>query len=155
MQNSLVSQKGSARIVGFLSQLKLSNILAGLIIFFSATQLGYHFWPLSSLVYGIRIDYLSPTLYFLDCLIIMFLGLQGLTLKDEPNPALAGKVRPYWNFSETGPDPHGILGALAPILLTNLLYSQNPLATLSWSLHFILYFLFLATLSPVPNLARL
>jgi len=38
------------------------------------------------------------------------------------------------------------IGTLVPILLVNLLYSQNPLSTLSWSLHFILYYLFLAIL---------
>ncbi len=71
--------------------------------------------------------------------------LQGLTLKEVPNPAVskAGKVRPYWNFSETGSD---LIGTLAPLLLTNLLYSQNPLATLSWSLHLILYLLFFVSL---------
>lgn len=123
------------KIGGYLSQLKLSNFFAGLIIFFSATQLGLHFWPLSSLVYGIRIDYLSPTLYFLDVLITIFLCLQGLTLKDESSPAdsMAGKVRPYWNL-------------IVPILLVNLLYSQNPFATLSWSLHFSLYLLFFLSL---------
>jgi len=35
------------------------------------TQLGLHFWPNYSYVYGLRIDYLSPTLYFTDVLIIL------------------------------------------------------------------------------------
>jgi O-antigen ligase len=36
-------------------------------------QVGKHFWPVESFVRGIRIDYLSPTLYALDILIILFL----------------------------------------------------------------------------------
>lgn len=40
-----------------------------------------------------------------------------------------------------------IINTTLPLLLTNLLYSQNPLATLSWSLHLLLYLSFLATLS--------
>lgn len=37
---------------------------------FLPTQFGKHFWPNFSYVYGVRIDYLSPTLYFTDILII-------------------------------------------------------------------------------------
>lgn len=42
-----------------------------LLIFFISSQVGLHFWPEFSYVHGIRIDYLSPTLYFLDILIIV------------------------------------------------------------------------------------
>jgi len=101
--------------------------LIGLIIFFSATQLGLHFWPLSSLVYGIRIDYLSPTIYFLDCLIVLFLVIKSSDL-----------IR--WSARSDS------IGVFAPLLLTNLLYSANPLATLSWSFHFVIYFLFIKAL---------
>lgn len=38
------------------------------------TQLGKHFWPNFSIVSGIRIDYLSPTLYVTDLLLILLLG---------------------------------------------------------------------------------
>jgi len=99
--------------------------LIGLIIFFSATQLGLHFWPLSTLVYGIRIDYLAPTIYLLDLLIVGYL--------------IARKCF----FTNTTPVN---ISLIYPILLVNLLYSQNPLATLSWSLHFFLYYLFLISL---------
>jgi O-antigen ligase len=37
------------------------------------TQAGLHFWPDFSFIKGIRIDYLSPTLYFSDILIFLFL----------------------------------------------------------------------------------
>ena len=140
-------------IAGYISHFaprEISNLLVGLIIFFSATQLGFHFWPNSTLVYGIRIDYLAPTLYFLDLFIVLYLALQGLTLKEVPSPAYskAGKVRPYWNLIETRSD---LFGILYPILLTNLLFSTNPLSTLSWSLHFLLYFTFVKSLFPPPR----
>lgn len=51
-------------------KINLSAIFFYLLVLFLPTQLGKHFWPNFSYVYGIRIDYLSPTLYFTDILII-------------------------------------------------------------------------------------
>ncbi|MFH1186651.1 MAG: O-antigen ligase family protein [Candidatus Levyibacteriota bacterium] len=45
-----------------------------LLILFLPIQFGKHFWPSSSFVYGIRVDYLSPTLYLTDILILLILG---------------------------------------------------------------------------------
>lgn len=42
-----------------------------LLILFLPTQLGKHFFPTFSFVYGLRIDYLSPTLYLTDIFIIL------------------------------------------------------------------------------------
>lgn len=50
-----------------------SNILLQLIVLFLPTQLGLHFWPSFSRAAGIRIDYLSPTLYFTDILILAYI----------------------------------------------------------------------------------
>ena len=50
-------------VATFTSDPKISNALLGAIFFFSATQLGYHFWLPESYVSSFRIDYLSPTLY--------------------------------------------------------------------------------------------
>jgi hypothetical protein len=38
------------------------------------TQLGRHFWPEWSYVLGIRVDYLSPTLYLLDLIWLVLFG---------------------------------------------------------------------------------
>ena len=38
------------------------------------TQLGRHFWPEWSRVVGIRVDYLSPTLYLVDMFWIIWIG---------------------------------------------------------------------------------
>ncbi len=38
-------------------------------------QLGKHFWPDFSLVFGIRVDYLSPTVYLTDVVVVVLLAL--------------------------------------------------------------------------------
>jgi O-antigen ligase len=52
---------------------KLEEIIFYLLILLLPTQLGLHFWPSSSYVYGLRIDYLSPTIYCTDLLIALLL----------------------------------------------------------------------------------
>ncbi len=49
----------------------ISNFLFYAIILFLPSQLGKHFWPSWSYVQGLRVDYLSPTIYFTDLLIIL------------------------------------------------------------------------------------
>ncbi|MDO8551458.1 MAG: O-antigen ligase family protein [bacterium] len=41
-----------------------------LLILFSSTQLGKHFWPDFTYIFGLKIDYLSPTLYLTDVYIL-------------------------------------------------------------------------------------
>lgn len=49
---------------------KVEAILFFLTILLLPTQLGKHFWPASSSIFSLRIDYLSPTIYFWDILMI-------------------------------------------------------------------------------------
>lgn len=49
---------------------KAEELLFFLVILFLPTQLGRHFWPQFSHIYSLRIDYLSPTVYFWDLLLI-------------------------------------------------------------------------------------
>lgn len=58
---------------------KIHSLLLCLAIFFLPTQFGKHFWPDSSFIGGLRVDYLSPTLYFTDFLIV-FLFFSTLLL---------------------------------------------------------------------------
>jgi O-antigen ligase len=51
-----------------LTRTSFESILFYLLILFLPTQLGKHFWPDFSIVQGIRVDYLSPTLYITDVL---------------------------------------------------------------------------------------
>jgi hypothetical protein len=51
---------------------KLSKTLLFLLLLLIPTQLGKHFWFDWSLILGIRVDYLSPTLYLID---LIWIGL--------------------------------------------------------------------------------
>jgi O-antigen ligase len=51
----------------------MHQVLFSLLLVFLPTQLGLHFWPSWALVLGRRLDYLSPTLYATDILIIFLL----------------------------------------------------------------------------------
>ena len=51
-----------------MTKVRLHQIFFGLLIFFLPTQLGRHFWPDFSFIFGLRLDYLSPTLYLTDLL---------------------------------------------------------------------------------------
>jgi len=76
-------------------KVKISAIFFYLLILFLPTQFGKHFWPSFSYVYGIRIDYLSPTLYLTDILIIgliLFCVLENVLIaRDFPQTIKAVK----------------------------------------------------------------
>lgn len=57
---------------------KLEKVLFFLTILFLPTQLGKHFWPDFSFVYSLRIDYLSPVIYFWDLLVLSLLAVVWL-----------------------------------------------------------------------------
>lgn len=50
----------------------LKSVLAFLLLLLPS-QLGRHFWPRQAFVFGLKIDYLSPTLYLQDVLILLLL----------------------------------------------------------------------------------
>jgi hypothetical protein len=52
---------------------KLELFLVNLLIFLIPSQLALHFWPNFAFVFGIRVDYLAPTIYFTDCLLFVVL----------------------------------------------------------------------------------
>lgn len=67
---------------------KIEKSLLFLTILFLPTQLGRHFWPQFSYIYSLKIDYLSPTIYFWD---ILALGLFTVWIFQKPKinkPAL-------------------------------------------------------------------
>lgn len=49
----------------------LHRFIFFILLFLLPAQLGYHFWPKFSYVYGLRVDYLSPTIYLTDILIFL------------------------------------------------------------------------------------
>jgi O-antigen ligase len=53
---------------------RIERIIFYLLMLLLPTQLGKHFWPDFTIVSGIRIDYLSPTVYSTDVLLILLSG---------------------------------------------------------------------------------
>ncbi len=51
--------------------MKLHEKLFQIFVFFLPSQLALHFWPDWAFIFGIRIDYLSPTLYFSQVLLVI------------------------------------------------------------------------------------
>ncbi|MFZ3068939.1 MAG: hypothetical protein WA052_01345 [Microgenomates group bacterium] len=106
----------------------LSNFLIKVIVLFLPTQLGLHFWPTFSRVAGIKVDYLSPTLYFLDILLVLLVFLNFKLVLNYLKKKL-----PF-------------LGIFLSIIFFNTLFSLSPLNSLFWWLRLILYLLVFLTL---------
>ena len=105
----------------------MKRFILPLLIFCLPFQLGLHFWPSWSYVSGFRIDYLSPTLYLTDLLILLYL----LTALRHRPPYLL------------------LFLFFAPF---NILISLSPLIALSSFLHWLLYYLLFVTLLKEDNL---
>jgi len=101
----------------------LSNFLIKIIVFLLPTQLGLHFWPAFSRVAGIKVDYLSPTLYFVDILLILLLFLN------------TNKIRVFIK--------NNLLSVFVflSFVSLNTIFSVSPLNSLFWWLRFVLYLL--------------
>ncbi|MEK7160222.1 MAG: O-antigen ligase family protein [Patescibacteria group bacterium] len=56
-----------------LSQDNFAKFFFYLLILFLPTQFGRHFWPQFSFIQGLRLDYLSPTIYLTDIFIILII----------------------------------------------------------------------------------
>ena len=96
------------------------------LILFLPTQLGYHFWPNWAFVLGRRIDYLSPTIYFTDLLIIATLTTFAISILMKKNSIK--------NFQRK-PDKKIIIGISLFILLssTNVVFAHSPIvAFVAW-----------------------
>jgi O-antigen ligase len=52
-----------------------------LLIFLLPTQLAYHFWPPWAFIFGIRVDYLAPTIFLTDILVFILLVLSLARIK--------------------------------------------------------------------------
>ena len=106
----------------------IGSILLFLIVFFSPTQYGIHFWIPSSYIAGFRIDYLSPTLYLEDILIITYIifNLKGVFM------SMKNKV--------------SILFPLVVFILLNIVFSKSPVASIFiWS-RWLTYLIFIISL---------
>lgn len=85
-----------------------------LLVLLLPTQLGRHFWPNFSFIQGIRVDYLSPTVYLTDLLIVLLFLIEIFKKYQILN--ILGRYR--------------LFGLLVVFLLINIYFSQNPFAGL-------------------------
>ncbi len=110
--------------------MKFQKFVFFLILLFLPTQLGRHFWPRFSYVFGQRIDYLSPTVYLTDVLIgILFLL----------------EIKKVYSFSKKYFPAFLLFASLAVLLSLFWIYFQNQapgLLLYNWIKFF--EFLFLA-----------
>jgi len=75
---------------------KLQQRLFWLLVFLLPVQFGRHFWPEWSYVMGLRIDYLSPTIYLTDILMVAILGLWGLEKISNFQFPISNFLRRFW-----------------------------------------------------------
>ncbi len=113
----------------------IQDLILKAIVFFIPTQLGLHFWPDFSRVMGIRLDYLSPTLYFVDCLIIPYIFLNL--------PTLVTKIKKLNKKRSL---------IVSILIFINIYFSLNPLNSLFQYLRLAEYFLFYLVISSIPKL---
>ena len=96
----------------------IEGIILTALLLLLPTQLGRHFWPAEAYLFGLKIDYLSPTLYLQD---LLFLPLLFFLVKKNWKNFFSGKK-------------HLILSGLYVLfVLTNIGFSPTPpVAFFSW-----------------------
>ncbi len=64
------------------SLIKVEQFLFYFLLFLIPSQLSYHFWPEYAFVFGVRVDYFSPTVYLTDILVILLISLSRTKVKN-------------------------------------------------------------------------
>jgi len=59
----------------------LEKLVFWFLIFLLPSQLAYHFWPDYSFIFGIRIDYLAPSIYLTDLLVLFLVVVSRTKVK--------------------------------------------------------------------------
>jgi len=94
---------------------RFDKLFFWLLILFLPTQLGRHFWPDFSFVSGVRVDFLSPTIFFTDLLILATL----ISFLFQKRPRIKSLVA-YWP----------VLAVFFYLFLVSLLAKVPPLSFL-------------------------
>jgi hypothetical protein len=107
----------------------INKILLFLFILLLSTQLGKHFFIPSSYLSGVRVDYLSPTVYLTD-LIVFLLAIFNLKI-----------VAKFFSNKE-------ILVGLS-LLLINALFSRLPVISLYWLIKIVEFLTIFSLIKPL------
>jgi O-antigen ligase len=105
---------------------QLQLLLLFLLVLLTPSQLSLHFWPAFSLIGGHRVDYLSPTLYLTDFIIVAILLLDLVNAK---------------KFLTVNSKIPTIYYLLFLFTISNLLFSLSPLLSLYKYVRLLIYFL--------------
>jgi len=105
----------------------VKRIVLFLLIFCLPFQLGYHFWLPQSFVASFRIDYLSPTLYLVDLLVLCYFALYHSTILKVTKSIFTG---------------YPGLSFLVLLLINIYVSSGNPVTILAWARIIEYYYLF-------------
>lgn len=122
-----------------LNQDKILNLLFYLLIILIPTQFGKHYWPDFSFVSGLRLDYLSPTLYLTDLIILLILLFSAKNI--------------FKNIILIRKKTKILIIVFLLLLIINITFSQSPLAGVYGLVKIIEYFLL--TIFIVFNLKKL
>lgn len=130
------SEKEKTGLLSYVPRAKPYALIYLLTLLLLPTQLGKHFWPSASFISGIRIDYLSPTFYLTDLLILVL--LIPVFIKSFRNGLLKKAVK--------NTNALKITFIVVTFLLINILLSQNKFVSLYGALK-ICEFIFFAFLT--------
>lgn len=61
---------------------RFERIIFYTLVFLLPSQLGYHFWPDYAFIFGVRVDYLAPTIYLTDILVILLIAISRTKIKN-------------------------------------------------------------------------
>ena len=94
-----------------------------LLLLLIPTQLGYHFWPDFAFVNGIRVDYLAPTIYLTD-LLILGIGISWLLSKitndDLPARNASRNMRDAGGSNSETMQTIGLIGQINDSILVDI-----------------------------------
>lgn len=77
--------------------MKLHHFFFWFLLLFLPTQFGKHFWPDFALIFGLRIDYLAPTIYFTDLLVLgIFLSFLWEKFRSTSLKPLLSGLKHFW-----------------------------------------------------------
>ena len=109
-------------------KVKLHKTFFYLLIIFLPTQLGKHFWPDWTMVLGLRLDYLSPTLYLTDILILGILiswGVEKIMLRHSGLSRIRFWMRSFYPLTRMTKVQIFLFFGFSVFLLANSFFSQN------------------------------
>lgn len=112
---------------------KLHRFFFYLTIFFLPTQLGLHFWPEWATVLGRRVDYLSPTIYLTDILILLTLVSWILELFKTRHSRANGNPSFFKAWIPAFPSKLRVNAGMTSLVVINIFFAANkPVAIFHW-----------------------